>query len=363
MNNKSKKKVLVINTARTGLTGMTSVIMNYTQITHSKIDYDFVLVGKVDPITKEELKKITQNIFLPHVSRTKRPFKYTRWLKRLMAEKKYDAVHVHANSATAYFDIHAAKLAGVPIRICHSHSSFCKYKLVHKILRPLLNREVTSAVACSDFAGEWLYSGDFTVLYNGIDVDKYKFSETARNQYRKELNLGNKFVIGHVGYLEPLKNHMYLLAVFKKLLKSVPDATLLLVGEGSMRQTIEEYVRENNMQNNVMLLGNRSDVAGIYQCMDVLALPSLWEGLPVTLVEGQTSGLPCIVSATVTRQADLTGEVSYLEIGEENINDWVNEFESVNINFESRYEKEEVIKNSAFNIHNNANTLLKLYGE
>lgn len=260
-----------------------------------------------------------------------------------------------------YFEIHSAKKAGVPVRIAHCHSTSCKYMLVHRVLKPLLNRELTHALACSGLAGKWLFKNSFEVLPNGIDVDKFKYLQEIRDEYRRNLEVEDKFVIGHVGYMNSEKNHMYLLNIFDKFVKKCPESKLFLIGDGRLRPQIEAFISEHNLNESVQLFGKRSDMAQLYQCMDVFVLPSLFEGLPVALVEAQAAGLHCIVSDTVTKEVNVTQNVQYLGIGENDIDVWVNElYKSKAIKNErsgwSRY-----IEDSEFNIVNSINELLALY--
>ena len=356
-----KKKILIINTANTGFTGITSVIMNYVRKTYKNVNYDFVLCGRVEEKFKNELETLGTNVFIPPCSRVKNPLGYSSWLKKLMKKNKYDVLHVHGNSGTVYFEINAAKQSKIPVRIAHSHSTSCKYMLAHKILKPLLNRELTEAIACSDLAGKWLFTRDYTVLQNGIDVDRFMFSQSVRDEYRKKMGLENKFVIGHIGYMDTEKNHMFLLHVFKGLVNVRPDARLLLIGDGRLRSEIEQYIEENGLTDFVQVLGKRSDVANLYQCMDVFVLPSLFEGLPVTLVEAQAAGLPCLVSDTVTRQVNISNNIQYIGINEADTENWISAFLEKDTFKKNRYEYGQYIKNSDFDIDNCVNKLISKY--
>ncbi len=344
-----------------GFTGITSVIMNYVRKTHEFVQYDFVLCGQVEKSFADELKSFGSKVFIPPCSRVKKPLNYSSWLKKIIKNNGYDVIHVHGNSGTMYFEIHSAKKAGVPVRIAHSHSTSCKYMLAHRALKPLLNRELTHALACSDMAGKWLFRKSYEVLPNGIDVNKFEYLSEIRKEYRRNLRVDDKFVIGHVGYMSSEKNHMYLLRIFEKFVKECTDARLLLIGDGKLRPQIESFISEHNLNKYVQLLGKRSDIAQLYQCMDVFVLPSLFEGLPVTLVEAQTTGLHCIVSDTVTKEVNVTQNIQYIGIGENDIDVWVSELrKSKAMNFErsgwSRY-----IEKSKFNIDNSINKLLELY--
>lgn len=355
------KRVLLVNTAYTSYNGITSVIMNYVRKTYQNVNYDFILCGHVEEKFKDELKALGTNVFIPPCSRVKHPLAYSSWLKRIMKKHEYDVIHVHGNSGTVYFEIHAAKQTGIPVRIAHSHSTSCKYMLAHKILKPLLNRELTDAIACSDLAGKWLFTRDYTVLQNGIDVDKFTFSQTVRDEYRKKLGLEDKFVVGHIGYMDTEKNHMFLLRVFKQLVEKRPDARLLLIGDGRLRSEIEQYIAENGLTDFVQVLGKRTDVANLYQCMDVFVLPSLFEGLPVTLVEAQAAGLRCLVSSAVTTQANITGDVQYLSVDDENVGEWIRMLSENGDVTRNRSVFAETMGNSAFNISKSVEALLQAY--
>ncbi len=343
-------KVLVVNTAITSFNGITSVIMNYVRKTCNMMRYDFVLCGKVEKRFADELKILGDNVFLPPCSRVKKPLAYVSWLTKILVENKYDVIHVHGNSGTMYFEIHAAKKAGVPVRIAHSHSTSCKFMMTHKILKPLLNRDLTHALACSDMAGKWLFTGDYTVLPNGIDVEKFAFSQVVRDEYRKKLGLEDKLVIGHIGYMDTEKNHIFLLRVFEKLIKEHPEARLLLIGDGRLRSEIESFIKEHHFEEYIRVLGKRADVAQLYQCMDVFVLPSEFEGLGIVLIEAQTAGLPCVASTGVPQTANILKLVEYCGIGDLDIDSWCSAILNTVQNQRERCSYSNLMKETPFNI-------------
>lgn len=356
-----KKKVLIVNTSYTGLTGITSVIMNYVKYNRTNVEYDFVLAAGVDPQAKNIFQNFGGRIFIPPVNRKKNPVHYYVWLKQLLKKNYFDVVHVHGNSGTMFFEIRAAKSVAVPIRIAHCHSSSCKHRHIHKLLKPWMNKDKTIGIACSDLAGKWLFNDDYVLLNNGIEISKYQFSPGTREQYRKQLCLENNFVIGHIGYMAEEKNHSYLLSIFRKVLQQKSNARLLLIGDGKLRNEIENQILLYGLKEYVHLLGKRSDAAQLYQCMDVFVLPSLFEGLPVSLIEAQTAGLHCVVSDKVTKQADLTGNITYLGIEQTNEAEWVSILCGDYYKFD-RTEYADIMSKSDFNIDKCANILLSLYG-
>lgn len=161
-----------------------------------------------------------------------------------------------------------------------------------------------------------MFSGaPYQLLKNSIDVSKYKFDSRRRSAIRNELKIPeNTFVIGHVGGFREVKNHAFLLDIFAELQKRRNEAKLLLVGDGPLRSEAEQKVKSLGLENNVIFTGVRSDVNELMQAMDVFVFPSLYEGLPLTLVEAQAAGLPCCVSNTVSAEAAVTGNIHFLSL-------------------------------------------------
>lgn len=352
-------RVLIVSTTDLGFNGITSVIMNYYRnIDKKKIQFDFVICEKIHESVSDEIKKLGGNIYiLP--SRKKRLFKYIKSLKSLVKENNYKVVHVHGNSGTLYFDIHALKQVGVPVRIAHSHNSTCTYKIIHRLLKKPLSRETTHPIACSKLAGDWLFTKDYTVLNNGIDIEKFKFNNEVRDKYRREMDLEDKYVIGHVGNFLYQKNHEYLLKVFKEVINRNPKAVLMLVGDGKLEAEIKSLINRLGIQDSVLMLGKRSDTAELMQAMDVFVFPSRFEGLPVVLVEAQSAGLKCIISNAITKECQITGEVEYLDLSEE-IDKWVDKILMIKSGYQRNIAFEKVRK-SKFNIKNETKKLEEIY--
>lgn len=358
------KRVLVINTVNTGFTGITGVMMNLVRNTCYQVEYDFVLCWHVEPSFQEELEHLGRHVFRPPCSRFKNPLRYFAWLARIMKNGNYEAVHAHGNSGTLFIEMLAAKNAGIPVRIPHSHSTSCRFKAAHFLMKPLLNRAMTQGVACSSASGKWLFREDYLVLPNAIDAQKYAFSPETRLCYRRKLELEDNFVIGHVGYMGTEKNHLFLLETFRDVLQRRPEAKLVLIGDGRLRQEIETYISRNQLQDSVYLLGKRTDVAQLYQCMDVMVLPSLFEGLPLSLVEAQSAGLPCLVSEGVSREANITGNMIFLPLEKEK---WIEnlvktETPTVKNRCDANMQALRKIRAAKYDILENSMAVLKLYG-
>ena len=292
--------------------GVESVIMNYYRhLDHSKVQFDFICDEDSTRIPYDEIKKLGGRVFL--VPKYQNLPKYLKALEKLFKENQYRIVHSNINTLSV-FPLYAAKKAGVPIRISHSHSTSnpkeWKRNLIKNILRPFSKRYATDYFACSELAGRYLFGnksfdqGKVKIIHNAIDIDKFKFDEVARKKLRKEFGIKDStIVVGHVGRFVQQKNHTFLVDVFKGYHKKNPDSKLLLVGSGPLEDEIKKKVERLDLKDSVLFLGQRDDINKLYSVMDVFCLPSLYEGLPVVGVESQAAGLPIIFSNGVSHEA------------------------------------------------------------
>ena len=350
------KKVLIVNTVNFRLGGISAVIVNYYKhINKNELKMDIVVNGLLEA-TYENLFK-ENNSVVYRLNRKKNPIKYFFEIYRIIKKEKYDVIHVHGNSATMTVELLAAKLAGCPVRIAHSHNTECTHLFVHKMLSPLFKLTYTKALACSREAGNWIFGEHkFDILPNGIKVEKFKFSEIIRKQVRNELGMEDKVIIGHVGFMNEQKNHPKLFEIFAEIKKKIPNAHLLCVtGDSEVPEELNCLMKKLKINNDVTVLFKRNDVNRLLQAMDIFVFPSKWEGFGIVLVEAQTSGLPCMVSNKVPSIVNITGEVSYLELS---LAEYV--IEKIN-NETTRENKYEILKQSDYNIRNNVDLLLNLY--
>lgn len=256
-----------------------------------------------------------------------------------------------------------AKLFGLKT-IAHSHQSGqsrnWKKNLLVSINRFISNIFVDYLLACSYEAGQWMYGKLWkdwyglkaSVINNGIDVKKFSYKEDIRKEYRKKMNIENKVVFGHVGRLAPQKNQIFLIDVFKEIHEQNNEAILLLVGEGILRKEIESRIKELGCKNSVFLLGERLDIAELLQAMDYFIFPSEWEGLGISLIEAQCSGLKCFASDKIPKEAFITDNIVSISLLLDSKN-WANTiFE--NMPYDRKDESAQIIKanydeKSAFN--------------
>ena len=254
-------------------------------------------------------------------------FIFIRKLIHLLRCHNFQAVHAHTmfNCGIVMF---CAWLCRIPVRISHAHSSLSErrtipHRIYESVMRLLILLFSTDRVACSRSAGNRLYGNrTFLLIPNGIDVHQYAYSEKARETIRTSLQLKDSFVIGHIGRMVSVKNQIYLLNLMPKLLQQKPDAVLLLLGDGEDRFMLIKRIRQLDLSGKVILAGNQADVSGYLSAMDVFVLPSLFEGMPLALLEAQANGLPCVVSDTISGESFVTNLVQPVSLNA-SAEDWM----------------------------------------
>lgn len=359
-----RKILVIITTAFVEFGGLTTVMMNYyRKMNKENFKIDFASTNIIDSKLDNELKD-NGSQYYNLGPRKRNPMKYAYNLKKLLKNGNYDVVHVNANSATVSLELIVAYISRVSCKIVHIHNSRGNYKYIHKLLQPVLFSLCDVPLACSEKAGHWAYNDrDFIVLNNAVDTKKYSFNKDARKRIREKLAVTeDDFVVGHVGKINEQKNHSFLLDVFNQFHKQHENSYLLLVGDGGLRKTIEEKVKNLGLTGNVFFVGMSSNVSDYLTAMDCFVFPSLWEGLPLSLIEAQASGLPCIVSNNITSESNVTQKVVYMSL-DEDIKIWSDKI-SGTMNQDRLLECEsnlKLIKQNGFDIYENANALRKIY--
>lgn len=278
------------------------------------IAVDYLVFGdRIGDYERELLETGCRIIHLP--SPAESYCRYYRALKRLMRENRYDIVHAHTMFNCGWAML-AAKRCGVTVRIAHAHSALSDGRSVKKsiyehVMRHLILKHATNLVACGNAAGIRLfgrknYEKEGKKILNGIDVDRFAYSKEARERIREKLQIQNAFVIGHVGHLMKVKNQAYLIRLLPQVIKRKPNAVLLLLGEGEDRPKLQKLICDEALEDRVILTGNVDNVFDYLSAMDVFAFPSLYEGMPLSIVEVQANGLPCVISTGVPKDVFLT---------------------------------------------------------
>ena len=356
-------KILIINTVRFKLNGISSVIMNYYKAM-DKTDLSIEMLS-VDDLSEEYQALFAANSIKYYIIKRKNPLSYFFNLYKLAKEKRYDIVHVHGNSSTMAVELLACKLAGVNVRIAHSHNTTTAHPIVHKLLYPVFKSSYTHGFACGEDAGKWLFrDNEFVEIKNGIHLQQYVFDENQRDLYRKKLNITDEIIIGHVGNFVEQKNHTFILDMFSELFKDNDKYKLLLISDGYLLEDMKKKAESLGIQENVIFLGKTTEVYNYLMAMDVFILPSLYEGFPVVLVEALASGLECIVSDTIDENCNIVGNMDFLSIDDKLL--WVKKLRNISISKSRKSisrENENLLKIKGFDIEQNSKMMKKLYFE
>lgn len=293
-----------------GRGGLETMLMNYYRhIDKDKVQFDFLVHRDFKADYDDEILSLGGRIY--HVSRLVPWSKgYREELKRFFREHpEYKIVHVHQDCLSSVA-LQCAKECGVPVRIAHSHNCAqdknIKYLIKLHYMKSI-PKYATNLFACGEKAGDWMFRGEqYQLMNNAIDIKNYEYNCETSQRVRKSLGINDEFVIGHVGRFHPQKNHSYLIEIFNALITKKPNVKLLLIGEGEGKADIVKKVKELGIENKVIFTGMRSDVNELLQAMDVFLFPSLYEGLPVTMIEAQAAGLPCIISDKISKECIVT---------------------------------------------------------
>lgn len=256
-------------------------------------------------------------------SKSESLYKNLSSLKNIMSDSKYDIVHAHMTSTNG-FPLMVAKSVGVKIRISHSHLAG-KKNMKSEILSTFAKAMATNFVACGNDAGRFLYGrSKYVVFNNAIDFSTYAYDEIKRNNIRTQLSIApDEVVIGNVGRFVEQKNHKFIIDFFVQYKSSHPKSKLLLVGDGPLRNDIEEIVSNDGLSNSVIFTGNVRNVQDYYQAMDCFFLPSLIEGLCIAAIEAQSNGLACVFSDRVSRETAVDNDNQFISLESDMIK-WAN---------------------------------------
>lgn len=313
-------KVLYINGNIMKRGGIESFMMNYyRRIDPQKVKIDFLVHGyEIGEFDEEILKRGSKIYHVP--TKSKHPIKYRKELYKIFSSGEYQIVHSHCDAISGWI-LKIASKAGVPIRIAHSHNTAT---LTHNRIKLLINdyykRQIpkcaTQMFACSKAAGEWMFGpkSDFKVIPNAIELEKYAFSKTSRDEVRKKFNCEENYVVGHIGRFDYQKNHSFIIELWREITSKHKNFKLMLVGDGDLRDEIERKIGEYKLEDSIIFTGVQENTGPFYSAFDSFILPSHFEGLPVVAVEAQANGLSCYLSKNITDEVCLTKLVERIDI-------------------------------------------------
>lgn len=332
------KKVLIgyVLDGRSG--GVDRYIMNVRDGLGSDVQVDFLTTHKSDELEKL-LSKSGSRLF--EVPRATHPVEHYRCVRRIIEKNVYDSVYFNISTGVMFPGVIAAKKSSTPRIVVHSHAAGidfaggfkrCLNMIFHRMGRIVISHSATVFFACSEIAGNWMFtkrvmnSNKFSVVNNAIRVENFAYDEKLRSKIRKELGIPDSAVVlGHVGSFLYAKNHEFLVDVFALCREKHPDSRLIMIGSGPLRDSIRDKVKELRLEKNTIFIDECPSTVPYLMAMDVFVMPSRFEGFGIAAIEAQCTGLPCILSDVIPKTADLTSSNVFLPV--DNPGMWADEIE------------------------------------
>lgn len=347
--------------------GAESMIMNiYRAIDKSSVQFDFVVHTCDECAFDKEIRQLGGKIY--HIPRFdgKNFFLYCKEWKKLFSEHtEWKIIHGHMRSTASIYLSIAKKFGYITITHSHSISSGSGFSAhIKNILQYPLRLISDYYFACSKVAGEWLFGKKicknkrFFILNNAIDLEKYSYDSEIRQLIRKKAKSENNVIVGHIGRFHESKNHDFLIQIFLKIFHKNPDSCLWLIGDGERKAEIEQKVNDYRLSENVKFLGIRSNIAELLQAIDVIVFPSLFEGLPVSIIEAEAAGVPCLVSDNVSSECKITNNVVFKSLND-SAESWATE--ALELARQPHSNTQTEMKKANYDINDTAKWLEKFY--
>ncbi|MEK4129134.1 glycosyltransferase [Solibacillus sp. FSL W8-0474] len=306
-----KRILVVVDNLNSG--GIASVVLNISEaVDPNNYIFDYIVYKQPNKEVIQRIKKIKGNYFVVKRLSETTPFSYVNNIREIIRNNgPYDVLHSHTSSFI-WLSCLAAKKENIPIRVGHAHGSknskqFFFSEWLYSILKYLNSIYCTKKIACADKSGNYIFGNEFDFIPNFIDHEKFlEVKKEDINEFMFKHNIAKDAEIYcFVGYLGGEKNPMFALQLFKKILMENANSFLLIAGDGPDSKRLEEYIKANQMENRVRMLGNTDKVREILQTSDILLMPSFSEGMSMALLEAQISGVNCIVSSSVPKTNDI----------------------------------------------------------
>lgn len=341
----------------------------YKNIDTKKVQFDFISYSSKEAYYDKEIESLGGKVI-----RLKSTYSIKEHIKAIKENGPYDVVHSHTLFHCGIASL-SAKLCGVKTIISHAHTTSDLNKGIIRniykyVMKKMINSCSTQLMACSEVAGEYLFgekmikSSKYRYFANIIDYEKFINVEDDKvEQFKLENNLKDKIVIGHIGRFTEAKNHKFLLKIMKDVIETNKDIRLLLVGDGKLKNEIIKLSKELNIEDKVIFTGFRKDINTMLYSMDLFVFPSIFEGLGLVILEAQASGLNCIVSQAIQKEADLEiGLVHKLNLDDDK-KLWINKI--LSLSNKNKVDKNVIIKSfneKKYTIQDSIKTLYDVYG-
>ncbi|MBR3377769.1 glycosyltransferase family 1 protein [Candidatus Saccharibacteria bacterium] len=298
--------------------GIENFLMNiYRNIDREKVQFDFIVHHMRRGCFEDEIEKMGGKVYHFSLLDDKNIMKYIKNLKCFFRKHKdYSILHGHLASI-GFLYLSIAKKEGIKCRIAHSHGTATPKSIkgrIKSILFKGFKKNANILFACSDEAGKFLFGdSNYTVVPNAIDFNRFSYDEKKRLTIRKQNNIKNEMVVGHVGRFTIEKNHEFIIEILKNMSNKEPNIKFLLIGDGSQKKRIMQKALEEGVDDKIIFAGNRLNVEDYYSAMDIFILPSLFEGFPVACVEAQANGLKSFFSSNISKEVKITNLASFID--------------------------------------------------
>jgi glycosyltransferase involved in cell wall biosynthesis len=329
----------------------------YRQLDKTKYQMDFAVATEKEGFYDKEILQMGGKIF--HITpKSVSAVKNFNSIRDIVRDNRYNYVLRTSQHSLSALELLAAKLGGAKVRVFRSSNSNTttgskKELTLHKICKFMPRAFANVRIAPSTEAAEFMFGKGCIqnykafLLHNAIDTNIYQYSTEARNRIRKELGIESEFVIGHVGRFNQQKNHKFLIEIFVQILQKKPNSKLVLTGVGELEDKIKQQVYEYHIEDKVIFTGVRKDIPQLLSAFDVFLFPSLYEGMPNTVIEAQTTGLSCVIADTITKEAVITNIVYQVSL-QESVQSWADKV--LQVGQSKRMDKSKEMKEKGYDI-------------
>jgi len=302
----------------------------------SSYTMDFCVAIEEKGYYDEEIERLGSKIY--HIPpKTKNPFSSFNAIKKVVKDGKYDSVLRISQNSMSAIDLIAAKCGGAKnLLFRSSNTGTCGNRvddIAHFLCKPIAMVVPTIKIAPSSEAAAFMFGksslkkGNVAILKNGLNIDLFEFDKKKRNNIRSQQNWEDYFVIGHVGRFNKQKNHKFLISIFSNEKIDKKKIKLVLIGSGELEEETRSLVNKLGISNSVEFMGIRNNVNELMMAFDAFVLPSYYEGMPNVAIEAQTTGLPCLLSSTITKEVIITDLVRFIDINDETA--WINSLNEI----------------------------------
>lgn len=366
-NIKMQKRILVISNTIDAGGAETFVMKVFRAMDRKKYVFDFLINKRDSDYYLKEIEELGGKVFYG-VSKSKNPIKCFTTIKKIVRENNYKTILCIAVHPAGFIDLLAAKMGGAKIiltRSTNSHAGGLISPIIASLSRPFMRLFSTVKLSPSKEAAVWLFGkrtvkqGKVKLINNGVDISVFLYNEDIRKNLRKELGISEDcLAVGHIGRFNRQKNHFKIIGIFKEIITLKPESRLILVGEGDGRKDVEKLVEQYHLSESVLFLGIRKDVPALLSAFDVMVFPSLFEGMPNTIIEAQACDLPCVISDTISPDVKINADVIQMPL-EVSDKEWATSV--INIIKKQRGDTSNIINKAGYSIGGTTKILTDLF--